>query len=428
MLPVASKGNVSANAIVLANLKKEHANLLSRINSIAHEMRETIGLDSEFVEARLKEIESLLEIAPENRDPVVAQNNLHARFKQIKEENLETYQNLLDAREGIIKFGRTIPLTVENKEQLMLTFALLIDEKILQNNFPKDFISHLEELRGKTKHELEIKLYAYENLLSLKTDLTTKLQDRESQYIEIKTVNEQNAMTIQNIWQACEQGNIEYIKEKIDGLFLFKVSDFVNQQDEQGQTGLSLAVAHGHFDCAQYLLAKGANPNSADKLGYQPLHWAAKKGDLEMTHLLLDNQADINAQGEYNRIPLHMAAYNGKHELVDFFIQKGTLVNAQVTCGGCSALHKAVMQEYLLVVCELVKCSQLDVNIRDDRNHTPLYYAIQLGCSDMAAFIVSHPSWQKITDPNDPNHFSQLRKLKPQKNTIQIQKFLDFYE
>ena len=71
--------------------------------------------------------------------------------------------------------------------------------------------------------------------------------------------------------------------------------DLVFSKDNNGATPLHSAVARGHKDVAEFLLANGANVNSRDILGCTPLYWAANQGHKDVAELLLAKGADLNA-------------------------------------------------------------------------------------------------------------------------------------
>ncbi|MBA3238142.1 MAG: ankyrin repeat domain-containing protein [Parachlamydiaceae bacterium] len=113
--------------------------------------------------------------------------------------------------------------------------------------------------------------------------------------------------------------------------------------------------------------------------------------------------------------------------MVQFLLKCNGDINAQTTDYKQTALHVAIEQGYLSVVIELIQWPLLNVNLVDASNHCPLFYAISLGRTDIAALIVGHASWKNPTDLNDPNSIAKLRLLKPTQDAEQVQKFLSKY-
>lgn len=132
-------------------------------------------------------------------------------------------------------------------------------------------------------------------------------------------------------------------------------------------SALSVAVSHGKFDAAKYLLEQGADPNFGPKK-YRPIMNAAYRGDTEMTRLLLAHGADLrelknphadvlvsacevsppelvallldadqgllvdgSSKDERKQGPLHVAAQCGNAGVIRLLIERGADVDA---CGG----------------------------------------------------------------------------------------------
>ena len=92
----------------------------------------------------------------------------------------------------------------------------------------------------------------------------------------------------------------------------------------------------------RWLLAAGVACNEPDKSGLYPLHWAVRTNNSNMVQLLLDHQADIACKTtESGFTPLIYAAIAGNCPMIEFLIQAGA-----------------------------------DCNEADDRNRTPLCWAV----------------------------------------------------
>ena len=68
-----------------------------------------------------------------------------------------------------------------------------------------------------------------------------------------------------------------------------------NAADEEKVTGLMLACKHGHLECAQLLLDRGANIEAGDRYGVRPLHYASRGGKIDVVRALLHRGCDTNA-------------------------------------------------------------------------------------------------------------------------------------
>jgi ankyrin repeat protein len=67
-----------------------------------------------------------------------------------------------------------------------------------------------------------------------------------------------------------------------------------DSQSNDGTTPLILAAQLGWYDGAQSLLARRANPNLGNSRGETPLIFAVQRRDLQMVRLLLSQRADPN--------------------------------------------------------------------------------------------------------------------------------------
>ena len=93
--------------------------------------------------------------------------------------------------------------------------------------------------------------------------------------------------------------------------------DIANAKDE---TPLMLAAIKGQQDLVTQLLKRDAAVN---KTGWTPLHYAASSGQLTIMKVLLDNYAFIDAQSPNGTTPLMMAAMYGSTEAVKLLLAEG---------------------------------------------------------------------------------------------------------
>jgi ankyrin repeat protein len=99
-----------------------------------------------------------------------------------------------------------------------------------------------------------------------------------------------------------------------------------NRKDE---SALMIAALAGELDLCQKLIAKGADVN---KTGWAPLHYAATRGQVAVMRVLLDNDAYIDAASPNGTTPLMMAARYGTIAAVRLLLDEGadpTLKNQQ---------------------------------------------------------------------------------------------------
>ncbi|KAM9113084.1 NF-kappa-B inhibitor beta [Pangshura tecta] len=127
-------------------------------------------------------------------------------------------------------------------------------------------------------------------------------------------------------------------------------------QERAGHTALHLACREGWRDCAQWLLASlsGHRPGEGNDAcaqldctnydGYTPLHVAVLRKDLEVVKLLVGAGADLNkAELSCGRSPLHLAVESQSPEVVECLLRAGADPRARMYVGYTpiySAMHR----------------------------------------------------------------------------------------
>ncbi|CAM5172908.1 unnamed protein product [Eretmochelys imbricata] len=127
-------------------------------------------------------------------------------------------------------------------------------------------------------------------------------------------------------------------------------------QEKAGHTALHLACREGCQDCAQWLLTSlsGHRPCEGNDAcaqldctnydGYTPLHVAVLRKDLEVVKLLVGAGADLNkAELSCGRSPLHLAVESQSAEVVECLLRAGADPRARMYVGYTpiySAVHR----------------------------------------------------------------------------------------
>jgi ankyrin repeat protein len=411
--------------------------ILTRIEVLDGEMRETAESVSEYASCVLKTIKNVMEkhqLLGTTLNIQVVKQQIQEQLPNVLNNLLTDFDNLIDCRENYIENGRVLTLTPEAIQELR-----------------RKRIESITKMLEEAKKDLNITSEADLNALRLKLekqdiqqqDLGSAILDKKTILTDLYTAALQRREDLvaqraslfkgpdnQNVWSAIKSGDVQAVREAIDAFGFFgslmgKKQEFLNQKNSEGQSLLHVAAIFDQDEIVRLLLQNQANVGVKDNEGYQPLHLAAKYGSLKAARVLLQSKSPTEAQGPYKRTPMHMAAHSGQVEVVKLLIEFGADINAAASSddSNTTPLIEAVWKEHLNVVALLTDHPSLNVNLVDSRNHNALYIAIQIGRSDMAALIIVHPSW-KMPTSDDPNHISKLLKINPPRNASQIRKAL----
>ena len=143
------------------------------------------------------------------------------------------------------------------------------------------------------------------------------------------------------------------------------------------QNNLIKAVYANNWPETQKLLSEaGVDVNARDERGYAALHYAVstKSYNFELVKLLIDKQADVDAMNCHKATPLHYAAIGGHKDAVELLVAKGANV-ALKNESDETLLHLAACSQNASLVELVLDKYSIDVNGRDGKGKTPLYYA-----------------------------------------------------
>jgi len=155
---------------------------------------------------------------------------------------------------------------------------------------------------------------------------------------------------IEELWKAIGE---EIGEEAEDS----QITSFIDSEDENGNTCLSLATRNGHFEMIEELIALDADVNHCNKLGARPIHIAAWEGPfghgfepireeeknenggfdpkkseaykLTIINLLVENGANINdvEERDNRETPLSIAVNREEKSIVKYLREKGAMVS-----------------------------------------------------------------------------------------------------
>ncbi|QBG47646.1 hypothetical protein EGM51_09665 [Verrucomicrobia bacterium S94] len=151
----------------------------------------------------------------------------------------------------------------------------------------------------------------------------------------------------------------------------------VNRKNKQGWTPLHFATVRGQTECAEVLVAKGAELDERTGTLKTPLHLAADRGYLEIVKLLAESGADLGAEDDEGWTPLHYAAEKDRVDVAAYLVAQGAEVNAISKRGGTPLIEASASASPEMV--NLLLDHGADPSIAATNGMTALDYAVELG-------------------------------------------------
>ncbi|CAB0032100.1 unnamed protein product [Trichogramma brassicae] len=103
----------------------------------------------------------------------------------------------------------------------------------------------------------------------------------------------------------------------------------LDAQDVWGNTPLHRAIEYGNIDMTEYLLRRGANPNSANNKGVTPTHLASGRINVEVLKLFfkvnddIQNAVRVDARDNNGLTPLQWAVSKLVPDAIDLILNRG---------------------------------------------------------------------------------------------------------
>ncbi|XP_066524233.1 ankyrin repeat and SOCS box protein 15 isoform X2 [Hoplias malabaricus] len=113
-----------------------------------------------------------------------------------------------------------------------------------------------------------------------------------------------------------------------------------HRTNRKNDTPLLLAVRTDAYDIVLTLLARGAQVNQVCRKKWTAMHEAAKVGCIDSLKLLLQHGGEVSETDECGMTPMGIAAEYAQAEVLDLLIHNGADVNAQAP-NGDSVLYEA---------------------------------------------------------------------------------------
>ncbi|WP_419420461.1 ankyrin repeat domain-containing protein [Legionella sp. D16C41] len=299
-------------------------------------------------------------------------------------------------------------------------FTYLTKQQQQTLNLPAPFLALLVDYARHLHNRVAIKQDAFIALLNYRPTPTTvplalpllrALNKEENAYDIIKNYKQQRRNKL----------SLLLSEGQLSALAILMQLDLINIPDHDGNTPLHIAAACGHSDMVQLLLANGVDTNVVNNEGITPLHVAAYKGHINIVQMLLNTGTDLNVANQTGDTPLHLAAAEGHEEIVKMLLAKDIDVNVSnkknatpllwavknghvnivqmllnkganpniAIQGGMTPLHVAAEAGQDEIVKMLLLAKDIDINVSNEKNVTPLFWAIENGHVNIVQMLLN---------------------------------------
>ncbi|XP_037033284.1 putative ankyrin repeat protein RF_0381 isoform X1 [Bradysia coprophila] len=185
----------------------------------------------------------------------------------------------------------------------------------------------------------------------------------------------------------------------------------VNAQNNDGLSILAIAIIAAdseRYNCVEFLLNNGADPNLAKEMTFVPLYFAVQNGNAKIVELLIQKGANVNFRDEDQLAPLHFASIKGgTREIIELLVNNGADVNHS-SKHGATALLVAISERNTVVANALIAIGA-DVNRAEYKyGQLPLHLAAQHGITSTIRLLIEKGANLQGTDNdnNTPLHYA----------------------
>ncbi|NGX49264.1 MAG: hypothetical protein K940chlam5_00861, partial [Candidatus Anoxychlamydiales bacterium] len=196
-----------------------------------------------------------------------------------------------------------------------------------------------------------------------------------------------------DIYESCAIGDIAHVEQMAKAIRdLAKIRGIIELPNEEGLNLLHITVLNGQLEIATLLVnglkadvSKPIHPTAAHELaGLSPLDIAAKYGSNAFVELL---QAGSKPFADNEKNPLHHAVENGHFSTVELLLSFNMPTNQREPNNSYTALHLAVLKEKLGIAKLLLSYKDIDPNLSDKDDYSPLDYAVDKTMPDFIRVI-----------------------------------------
>ena len=155
-----------------------------------------------------------------------------------------------------------------------------------------------------------------------------------------------------------------------------------------GTSSLTVAASYGHSRLVWEILKRGVDVNISDSIGQTPLHHSVYRNRVSASKVLLVAGADPTLRTASGRSVMDVASTHGRVQIVKILLQRGFDVTAVDYTLGHTPLHLAAKYGRLDVARLLLKAGA-DPLVRDNRERTPLDFAVKYGHQSLVSTFIA---------------------------------------
>lgn len=202
---------------------------------------------------------------------------------------------------------------------------------------------------------------------------------------------------------ASENGHISLLE------FLLEKGADPNTRIWDNSTPLHLACGQGNKECVVVLLRNSALTNQSNKKGETPLYEAVRSGNPDIVHILLNNNAEADVCNKDGDTPLHVACEVNNLTAVSHILERHTYMGNR-NKNGDSPLDCAIRGGHTTLVKYILKAAKSSVLDRNTNGHTPVHLAAEIGDVLMLDYLLQVMREVDVcTDGGDtPLHLASL--------------------
>lgn len=178
-----------------------------------------------------------------------------------------------------------------------------------------------------------------------------------------------------------------------------KQRDFIDCQNENGETPLFKAIINGHLECLKALLSEGASLKVTLPGDANVFHIAAEYGQYEILKELLDYDEDvtkimINAITAGDRRgfgPIHFAVSQNHIDCVELLLSKNADIRLRTTCSphkSSTPLHIAAVKNNVDIAKIILMFDKTTIHEVNSMGWFPLHSAAHHGSTDVISVLL----------------------------------------